>query len=150
MRRTLPTVLMLGCLSVAPAGAASPADAIRDFGLIGTWAMHCDEPIGKDNAFVTYELKDGTAQRITRINWQDASGTATILDARIIDSVHLQQIWKLRDFTFDQIIEKKSGKYRLIFSKGGDGNVYYADGRGTVDGSETPWLEKCPQLDVIH
>jgi len=149
MTRTPTVALVFVCFNIAGAGAASPADAIKEFGLVGTWAVHCDKPISKDNAFVTYELKDDAAQRVTRTGGQDAS-TAAILGARIIDSVHLQQTWKLREFTFDQIIEMKGGKYRLIFSKGGDGNVYYADGRGTVDGSETPWLEKCPQLPVIH
>jgi len=147
MTRTLTMAFV--CMNIVLARAASPADAIKEFGLVGTWAVHCDKPISKDNAFVTYELKDDAAQRITRTSMQDAS-TAAILGARIIDGVHLQQAWKLRDFTFDQIIEMKAGKYRLIFSKGGDGNVYYADGRSTADGSETPWLEKCPQLPVIH
>lgn len=149
MMRMLTMALVCVGLSIAVAGAVSPGDAIKEFGLIGTWAVHCDKPIGKDNVFVTYELKDDTAQRITRTSMQDAS-VATILGARIIDGVHLQQSWKLREFTFDQIIEMKAGKYRLIVSKGGDGNVYYADGRSTADGSETPWLEKCPQVPVIH
>jgi hypothetical protein len=149
MMRTLAVALIFLGLNIALTGAASPGDAIKEFGLIGTWAVHCDKPISKDNVFVTYELKDDTAQRITRTSMQDAS-TAAILGARIIDGVHLQQSWKLREFTFDQIIEMKAGKYRLIVSKGGDGNVYYADGRSTGDGSETPWLEKCPQLPVIH
>ena len=74
--------------------------------------------------------------RTTRTYWQDVSGTATILNARIIDGVHLEQTWKLRDFTFDQIIEMKDGRYRLIRSKGGDGNLYYYDGRNAADGKD--------------
>lgn len=144
MRRTLLAALIFG-LNIVAAGAESPADAIRNFGLIGTWAIHCDKPIGQENAFVTYEIRDGIPVRTARTYWQDVSGTATILEARILDGIHLDQTWKLREFTFDQIIEMKEGRYRLVRSKGGDGHVYYEAGRNTADGSETPWLEKCPQ-----
>lgn len=150
MRQALMIALMFGYSVIAPAGADSPADAIREFGLIGTWAIHCNQPISKENTFVTYEIKDGITQRITRSAWQDASGVATVLGARVIDSTHLAQTWKLRDFTFQQVLEMKHKRYRLMLSKGGDGNVYYADGKSTADGSETPWLEKCPEVAAIH
>jgi hypothetical protein len=34
-------------LGIAPAPAASPADAIKEFGLLGTWAIHCEEHASK-------------------------------------------------------------------------------------------------------
>ena len=145
MRYTLAAAITALGFGIAPAPAFSPADAIKEFGLLGTWAIHCEQPVGQENAFVTYEIRDGIPVRTTRTYWQDVSGTATILDARVVDVSHLEQTWKMRDFTFEQIIEMKDGRYRLIRSKGGDGNVYYQDGRNIADGKETPWLERCQQ-----
>lgn len=142
MRHAL-TAIAVMTIGSAHAEAASPADAIKEFGLLGTWAIHCEQPVGQENAFVTYEIRDGIPVRTTRTYWKDNTGIATITDARILDPSHLAQTWKFGEFTFEQILEMKDGRYRLIYSKGGDGVVYYEDGRNPADGKETPWLERC-------
>lgn len=137
----LTALLALPILSAAADTLA--ATAIRDFGLLGTWAMHCDSAIAQDNAFVSYEIRDGVAVRTVRTYFQEAAGTAIITEARIVDATHIEWTWKMREFTFDQTIELNGDRYRLIRSKGGDGVVYYEDAHNPADGKETPWLERC-------
>ena len=64
---------------------------------------------------------------------------------RALWTASTERTWKMRDLTFEQLIAMKDGRYRFIRSKGGNGNVYYDDGRNAADGKETPWLERCQQ-----
>ena len=58
MRRGTALAAALAFVASA-ASAQTPESAVKEFGLLGTWAADCTKPAAKDNIHSRYEAKDG-------------------------------------------------------------------------------------------
>jgi hypothetical protein len=53
-------LVLLGPAAAQTAGTSQTTEAaLAEFGLLGTWALDCKQPPGKDNIFSIYEKRDG-------------------------------------------------------------------------------------------
>jgi hypothetical protein len=61
--RRFPPIIVQVLLLTALAHSQSPAGAVREFGLLGTWAPHCSRPPAPANPYADYALTpEGTIE----------------------------------------------------------------------------------------
>jgi hypothetical protein len=140
----------------AAAFAQTAWDAMRSFGLTGTWSLNCKEPAGPANFWMTYYQDAGGVVRRTLERGPDPDYPrlmVVIESAHLITSTTMAARFRNDDpnwgdtngATADVIMIKENGRVRTLDSKGGDGKQYVKDGIVVASGKPIPWIEKCGQ-----
>jgi len=155
--------VLCACLLPTPTHAESPADVLREFGLVGTWSPDCSKnPNIEPGARVTYELSaTGEAQyrSVVRFSISEAVESivqieqATILDERKIKTV-IRPLKittaagaETRPFYFRKqeiVTEKIGSKNHVLSNHFVDESAYVIIDNGKMrNGQQMPLLEKC-------
>jgi hypothetical protein len=145
------TILGVALVVLCPAFAhsQSAADAMRDFGLIGTWAAACAEEPSPTNNHAIYLV---TPTGATQLKYQSgADFEESVYDIREAkrlapEKLSLRQVLVGNDrVTLDIVLVKQNDKIRIWSSLFPDGTALVEDGVLTsATGRETRWMTHCP------
>jgi len=136
-------LLVLLTLPSSPATAASDADVLRQFGMLGRIAVDCNSPYSTDNPHLIYAASpQGKLTRTLRMN-PDLDGTFPMRNVRLLTSDRLQHDETGRQSELTITVAKIDGKFRSWRSVRADGTVLIADGKFPKTGRPTIAFEKC-------
>jgi hypothetical protein len=130
------------------ASAQSPVSAIKDFGLIGTWADNCNANPGPSNQHASFS----TTARGTIMLRNDFGPDYGDMVYRIVDAkrlgqfrISLRQLLITDDqIALDTVMMKAKDRIRIWSSRGIDGSEYVQDGLvPAANNRETGWMERC-------
>jgi hypothetical protein len=153
MRRTIlcaVVALLLGPAHPQLANAQSAADAVREFGLIGTWAGDCKEEASPANSYATYVMTQEGSLQLKYQTGTDEEDTIRYEISAVkpmgADKLSLRQALAGNDrIALDIVLLKQDGKIRIWSSLFADGTALVEDGVMTaMTGRETRWLARCP------
>jgi hypothetical protein len=139
-------LLFLLLPSLAHAQAAS--GAIREFGLLGTWAGECSQAASPANNHATYAA---AASGAIQLRYQSGEGYEEsiydIVEAKLIapDRLSMRQVLAGNDkVTLDIVLMKEKDRIRIWSSAFPDGTPLVEDGvLTTATGRETRWMARC-------
>jgi hypothetical protein len=139
---------------VDAADAQEVANTIAAFGLIGSWATDCSQPVSNHNYLTVYAIAtDGT---VTRTNYDQPGHVYTnykIISATRLapDMLSYQQVWDFAgspsNIASNRVqvqLNMADGKFQIVSSQGSDGSFFVKDRKFPGSGSESPWQSKCP------
>lgn len=123
--------------------AASDADVLRKFGMLGRIAVNCKAPASKENPHLIYTVSaQGKLTRTLRMT-PDLDGTFPIRNLRMLGPDTMQHDETGRQSELTITVAKVAGKFRSWRSVRADGTVLIADGKFPKTGSPTIAFEKC-------
>jgi|GEM_PF-2202934 len=133
----------------ALAHSQSATAAMRDFGLIGTWAGECSQSPSPTNNHATYLVTSSGGLQLKYQSGADYEDSLyDILDAKRLDpdKLSLRQVLMSNDrVTLDIVLLKEKDKIRIWSSLFPDGTALVEDGVMTsMTGRETRWMTRCP------
>jgi hypothetical protein len=131
------------------AHAQSAPAAMRDFGLLGTWAGECSQDPSPTNNHATYLVTSAGGLQLKYQSGADFEESVyDILDAKRVapDKLSLRQVLMSNDrVTLDIVLLKENDKIRIWSSLFPDGTALVEDGVMTsMTGRETRWMTHCP------
>jgi hypothetical protein len=121
------------------------ADVLKDFGLIGHWALDCSKPASRTNPHSRFIITDGWPP-VYEVAFGDVrtAGAWTVRDAHLIGDGRIGFELAIGVVTFANVVtQKANGRMRSMESTDGEGRQLVHEGRLSRTGQETPWLEKC-------
>jgi hypothetical protein len=136
--------------------AAARADQIYDnllqFGMIGSWAIHCDQPISASNPrSVIYPATDGRVYRKLVRGAGNDDLYSVVESANVPTTNTLDTSW--RNLTgwsgqqfgllIEMVVAKEGNRTRTIDSRGSDGSHFIQGGIIVKSGVQSVWMEKC-------
>lgn len=135
--------MFLALIAMAAPASADVLDVVRDWNLLGTWAMNCAKPPAPANAYASYVQRD----------------TAVFLDRDVgsnQDSLAIVDASALPDGTISIVIDfGKTGTRTNVLAKDGDDRIramanHDSKGQFSVRNGvvlalkrPTPWQERC-------
>jgi len=140
-----PTAALVLALLLLPcaAGAETPQQAVRAFGLLGSWSPDCSKPVSPQAPRVVYaEQPDGSVTRELVDGPEHGSGTP-FLDATRVAPDQLEVDYLYRERTIHLVLEMRDGKHRGLTSWIDGGAPLMEDGVVLANNRRAPWLEKC-------
>ena len=156
MSMTMRVIIMLSSLAIglAPAFAQAPqrggavADAVRQWGLFGTWSTDCSRQPSGNHIHIRYvEWMGGKV--MTEREYGDASRNDSneVINATINADNSLTLVVDFKSLggqirTF-ALMRDRPDRLRALWNHGPDGVYSVKDGRFTGSGAETPWQYKC-------
>jgi|SRR5215469_15253765 len=145
------TILGAALVMLCPALAhsQSAAEAMRDFGLIGTWAAACQEGPSPTNNHATYQV---TPTGDLQLKYQSgADFEDSVYDIREVkrlapEKLSLRQVLIGNErVILDIVLIKENDRIRIWSSLFPDGTALVEDGVMTsATGRETRWMTHCP------
>lgn len=146
-RRVALFALGILALLAAPASAqVSPANALREWGMLGWWSLRCEQPVSQNNFYYGYVVADdGQAYHERDLgdpsrNDRSAVTAAEILgDGSIRITVNFTSINQTRTIVF----AKEQGRMRAMYNRGSGGDITVEKGIFKHNGQPTPWQYKC-------
>jgi hypothetical protein len=148
MRKSLLCVLFL--LLPISANAQSGQNAMRAFGLFGTWAAACQEAPSPANGHSTYAVTSAGGIELRNSFGEDYEiRVYNIVDARRVgpDKLSMRQVLAgNEDVVLDVIMLKENDRIRIWSSLTIDGKTLVKDGNIAAPvNRETRWVERCKQ-----
>jgi hypothetical protein len=139
---SLALLALLG-LPISPATAASDAEVLRQFGMLGRIAVDCKAPHSKANPYLIYAVSpQGKLTRTLRMI-PDLDGTFPMRNVHMLGPNLLQHDETGRQSELTITVAKIDGKFRSWRSVRADGTVLIADGKFPKTGEPTIVFEKC-------
>ena len=144
MRSLRHVFLVLALAALAPEHAQTAAASAAQWGILGTWALQCDKPVSRANAYLIYRAE---GDRV--VHDRDFGDTR---DSFPVESVTILSdgTVKLRvNFTsFNQVREwamlrAPDGRIRVVWNQAVGGDFSVKDSRNTKSGNEMPWQTRC-------
>lgn len=134
-------------LLATPASAqTSPANALREWGMLGWWSLRCSEPVSANNFYYGYVIDPsgktfherdlGDSGRNDR---SEVTGAELRADGTIAITVNFTSINSVRTIVF----AKEQGRMRAMDNRGSSGDVTVENGLFKHNGQPTPWQYKC-------
>jgi len=134
-------------LVAAPAGAQpSPANALREWGLLGWWSLRCDLPVSPSNFYYGYVVDpSGRAYHERDLGDPSRNDKSEVTSAQIRPDGNLEI---LVDFTsinqVRQVVFTRSGeRMRAWFNRGPNDDITVENGIFRHNNQPTPWQSKC-------
>jgi len=149
-------------LLTSAAHAQSAAGAVREFGLLGTWAVACKEIPSPQNEHASFSVSQSGGVRLRNDFGHDYDEMIyRILSARRAapDRVALRQVLMSDNrVVLDTVMLKSGDRIRVWSSRGIDGTTLVTDGMvSRASGAETRWVSRCqgqwtggPPVTDIH
>jgi hypothetical protein len=128
--------------------ARSPNGAVKEFGLIGTWADNCNAQPGPSNQHATFSV----TARGTVLLRNDFGPNYGDMIYRVVEATRLshfrislrQVLTTDSEVALDTVMLKANAKVRIWSSQGIDGRQYVEDGLvPSANNRETGWMERC-------
>jgi hypothetical protein len=146
----------LGAMQSAPKDEGPPrnsqraSDILREFGILGTWALNCREPASSDNAYSVYAaMDDGNARRTyyTTPDRRTSSSTYVIIAATRAssDQISYRQEGTVFHDRMNIVMLKQGNRLQVRSSVRDPGVVLVKDGVFLGSGAESPWQAKCSE-----
>jgi hypothetical protein len=141
-------VLLQSSLGTTLAGAQSPASAIKEFGLLGTWADDCSAMPSPANQYAIFSLT-------SRGNIELRNDFGADYDQMVYRIVDVQRLSHFRlalrqllttddQIALNIIMLKANDRIRVWSSRGSDGSILVEDGTiASANGQETGWMVRC-------
>ena len=137
------SVLAALLLATAPSFAeeSQVSDTLREFGLLGTWAVDCARPASAANEYSIYAVSaagEATLAYARGKPYRDivyAIGTAQPVAE---DRIALQVLRLPEKIAVDIVLRKESGTIRVWSSHSSGGRMLVIDGVITGNGAESP------------
>jgi len=140
--------------NVETANAQSVADAITEFGLIGSWATDCSQPASTSNFLTVYAVKpSGEVSR----TYYDQPGHVynnykiTSAKRQAPDMLSYEQAWDFEgtpaNIAGDRVqvlLNMADNKFQIVSSQGSDGSYFVKDRKFPGSGDASPWQSRCP------
>jgi hypothetical protein len=148
-RRWLAFVVVLqSCLWTPPVDAQSPANAIKEFGLLGTWADDCSAMPSPGNLYTIFTLTSrGNIELRNDFGPDYDQMVYRIVDVQRLSyfRLALRQLLTTDDqILLNTIMVKANDRIRVWSSRGADGSILVEDGTiGSANGQETGWMVRC-------
>ena len=146
--RLASAILVQFLLATTFASAQSPASAVKEFGLFGTWADDCRANPGPANQYASFSITSrGTIQLRNDFGPDYGDMVYRIVDAKRIGQfrISLRQLLTTDDqVALDTVMLKAKDRIRIWSSRGADGSQYVHDGLiPAANNHETGWMERC-------
>ena len=123
------------------------ADALAQWGLLGTWAVDCSSPPGRTNTHTTYTARPNRTAYYTR-QWGDGGDTspneidtASVRDGGVLaitetmpSFMQTRELWLLKG---------PDGRARALMNRQIGGDYTVRDGKFVANGRDTPWSTRC-------
>lgn len=148
MRKFLLVVIQLVLLT-SVANSQSSVNAVKEFGLFGTWALDCSQPPGPGNAYALFALTAGGTVELRDSFGPDYDEMVyRIEDARRVGNFRLEmrQVLTTDDrVVLDTVMLKITGRIRNWSSRFADGSATLVEGGVVPPGErhETGWMTRC-------
>jgi hypothetical protein len=141
-------LLTAGLLMASTATRADEtADAVKQWGLIGTWAVDCTKPASRDNTYLSYTITpDGIAVHSREFggqhDTQDIQRATISSDGALTLRIHFHfsNFAQTREFT---VVKDGDQRYRTISNHDMNGSYSIRDGKFTHNDSPSQWLTRC-------
>jgi hypothetical protein len=147
MEKTRLPIIVLGLAVASGLARADPVgDALRKFGLIGTWAPDCNEPASRSNPYTIFAApRSGIPARRLRTGDASLDGITPIEGARAVNNERLELSWTQGGIEFRFVIEMTGTRLRAVESSGDNGRTYIRDGKFTANNRATQWFSRCAE-----
>lgn len=140
------TAVLLWLALACWAGAGTLAEAVSEWGLLGSWAIDCSRSPDRDKgAVLTYELRpDGRV--MYRRNFGDAEDENEVVsasaepDGRLNIKVFFPSLHQMREFG---LLLQKDGSLRAIYNRDERGDYTIRNGKFVKTGQPTPAQRRC-------
>lgn len=135
--------------SSAGAAAQTARDVLRDFGLLGTWATTCDEPVSSSNFLTVYKgLPNGD---VSRTYYNAPNKVYSVFIIKRVSRIGPDQILYEQEGQNDLqfvVLSKIANRYRVFSNHSRAGKQYVQQGKYAKDssgahGTDTPWQTRC-------
>jgi hypothetical protein len=137
--------VLIALIADGSAKADSTTDAVKRWGLIGTWAVDCGKPAARGNTYLSYAIEpDGIA--VHSRDFGDGKDSQEILaaevtaDGQLTLRIRFPQLGETREFS---LLKGTDGRYRTMSNHDTKGGYSIRDGKFTFNGNRTPWLTRC-------
>jgi hypothetical protein len=163
MRRALfcliQCLLLIACaqslLIADRANAQSAARSVQDFGLIGKWAIECNQPPSPANEHAEFALTQLGAVWVLNDFGPDYDGMVyRVVDAQRIglDKLSLRQVLAADDtIALDIVLLRSNDRIRVWLSRTAAGDVLVKDGMvASANRQETRWAGRCGERWAGH
>ncbi len=146
--------ILAALLLLWPAGARADAiyDNLMQFGMVGTWAIHCDQPLSASNPHsVIFPATDGKIYR-KLVRGADKEDLYSVVEsANVVTATTLDTSWRNASgwtgtqagLAIEMVIAKEGNRIRTIDSRGSDGSHFIQGGIIVSSGTPAVWMEKC-------
>ena len=134
---------VIGMLLSHAAQAQSVDKAMRDFGMLGTWAYDCKLPASNSNSHSTIVASPG---RVTQTyDYGSGSKNVYVIQHAVIrgDKISTRELFLGNKSMMDVVTLKKDGRIRVWSSQVTGGKVLVTDGFIPGANRETKWLMRC-------
>lgn len=147
LRSLAPLALAAAALLAAPVQAqGSPANALREWGLLGWWSLRCDLPVSASNLYYGYVVDGGGRAYHERDlgdpKRNDRSAITSVelrADGTIALVINFTSIGQVRHVVFT----KEQGRIRAMFNRGPNNDISVNNGIFRHNSQPTPWQYKC-------
>jgi hypothetical protein len=141
-------VLLQSCLWTTLAGAQSAASAIKEFGLLGTWADDCIATPSPANQYTIFSLASrGNIELRNDFGPDYDEMVYRIVDAQRLSHFRLafrQLLTSDDQIVLNTVMMKANDRIRVRSSRGFDGSIFVEDGTiPSANGQETGWMMRC-------
>jgi hypothetical protein len=141
-------LLIQTLLGITITCAQSPTGAIKEFGLLGTWADDCHADPGPSNQYASFSLTSRGAILLRNDFGPDYGDMVyRIVDAKLIGRfrISLRQLLTTDDqIALDTVMLRAIERVRIWSSRGADGSQYVEGGLvPAANNHETSWMERC-------
>jgi hypothetical protein len=147
MQRIGAGIAVLTLLVLGDPVAAGPADdAVRKFGILGTWAVDCSRPRSSTNPYQTYAIGTPYPTRTLAMETKGLDGVFDMRKVRLAGSNRLAYTDVKQggaDKHFDVVLEIVNGRMRSLSSVANDGEVIIKDGKFVGSGAPTLVFQRC-------
>jgi hypothetical protein len=143
-----PAAFVAVIVAAGLACAQSANGAVKEFGLIGTWADNCNARPGPANQHATFSVTArGTVLLRNDFGPDYGDMIYRVLEATRISQfrISLRQVLTTDgEVALDTVMLKANAKVRIWSSHGVDGRQYVEDGLvPSANNRETGWMERC-------
>ena len=131
------------------AHAQSAQGALKDFGLLGTWAAECKQGPSPGNTHATYLVTTAGAAELKNAFGEGYDDSVySISEAKLLgpDKLALREVMLSdKNIVLDIVLLRENGKIRVWSSVHTDGTAFVKDGMISAPvNRETRWVSRCP------
>ncbi len=147
--RNILIMAAVALLMTSPAVAANddPAQALGDWGLLGSWSRDCADTSG-DASITTYAARsDGKVVLTYNMGPEISPNVYIVNSVRIVSpsQVVMQETYESDGRPFEVTLHKEGDRIRVMQSRNPEtGQVFVRDGVITANGREGNWETRCP------
>jgi len=143
--RALVLIVLLNFVVCQTAVADMPAEAAAKWGLLGAWMPDCGQPASRNNAQLTYVVREGRLFKDR--DYGDGSDSSEVISTRIMPDGAIEHVVKYESLGLTRRavdVKDGDGRKRTVINEDlGSGRYVIKDGRFVSNGAASIWLSHC-------